>query len=147
MFFTKPIWRAFDKLRQWNDRRTLDSAHALGRHGEDLAHRFLEQLGYSVIQRNWRSRSGLHELDLIAWQKGEPMRLVVVEVKSLRSDAFAAPDRNIDRDKEMAIRSAAREFCRKKHLAEDLVRFDTVSVVFDPKLKIDHNIDAFSWRN
>lgn len=145
MFFTKPIWRALDRLRQWHDRKTLDPSHALGRRGEDVAHRYLEKQGYKVVQRNWRSRGGFHELDLIAWQQGDPSRLIVVEVKSRRSDVQAAPDRNIDRGKESSIRSAAREFCRKKNLAEDLVRFDTVSIVFEPRLRIEHNADAFHW--
>jgi putative endonuclease len=146
MFFTKPIWRCFDKLRQWHDARTMDPSHALGRRGEDLVHRFLEAQGYDVIQRNWRSRSGLHEIDLIAWERGIPDRLVVIEVKSRRSDAFASPDRNVDRSKEIAVRRAAREFCRKQHLDEELVRFDTVAVVFEPQLRIEHNVDAFSWQ-
>ncbi len=146
MFFTKPVWRIFDKLRQWHDARTMDPAHALGRRGEDVAHRYLESQGYSVIARNWRSRKGLHEIDLIAWQRGTPNRLVVVEVKSRRSDAFAAPDRNISWGKESAVRVAAREFCRRKNVEEELVRFDTVSVVFEPALRVEHNPDAFSWR-
>ena len=147
MFFTRPIWRAFDKLRQWQDRRTLDPAHALGRHGEDVAHRYLEKHGLKIIQRNWRSRSGLHEIDLIAWERGDPMRLVVIEVKSRRTDTFAAPDRNIDHGKLLAIRRAASEFCRKKHIEEDKVRFDTVSVVFEPVLKVEHSRDVFSWKH
>ena len=119
----------------------------MGRKGEDLTHRYLQSKGYFVIERNWRSRSGLHELDLIAWQKGSPDRLVVIEVKSRRTDQFASPERNIDRDKEVAVRRAAREYCRKKHLAEELVRFDTVSIVFEPSLRIEHNTDAFAWQH
>jgi putative endonuclease len=111
-----------------------------------VAHRFLQRRGYAVVQRNWRSRTGLNELDLVAWVDGDPMRLVVVEVKSRRSDAFASPDRNIDSDKRQAVRWATREYCRKKRVAEELVRFDTVSVVFEPTLRVEHNVDAFSWR-
>lgn len=123
----------------------MEPTHALGRRGEDLAHRYLQSKGYFVIERNWRSRSGLHEIDLIAWQKGLPDRLIMVEVKSRRTDQFGSPDRNIDRGKEIAVRSAAREFCRKKHLAEELVRFDTVSIVFEPVMRVEHNADAFTW--
>ena len=124
----------------------MEPTHALGRRGEDLSHRYLQGRGYFVIERNWRSRSGLHEIDLIAWQKGSPDRLIVVEVKSRRTDQFGSPDRNIDRDKEIAVQRAAREFCRKKHLAEELVRFDTISIVFEPMLRVEHNTDAFTWQ-
>ena len=124
----------------------MEATHALGRRGEDKSHRYLQAKGYLVIERNWRSRSGLHEIDLIAWQKGSPDRLIVVEVKSRRTDHFASPDRNMDRDKEIAVQRAASEYCRKKHLAEELVRFDTISIVFEPVLKLDHNTDAFTWQ-
>jgi putative endonuclease len=146
MLLTKPIWLLFDGLRQWHDRRTMDPAHALGRRGEDIAHRFLQSEGYDVIARNWRSRSGLNELDLIAWEKGLPDRLIVIEVKSRRSDIFAAPDRNLSRNKEIALRRGARDFCRLKNIDEALVRFDSLSIVFEPQLRIEHNRDAFSWQ-
>ncbi|MFN7545566.1 MAG: YraN family protein [Acidobacteriota bacterium] len=142
---TRPIWLLIDRLRQWQDARTLDAAHALGRRGEDIAHRYLEKQGYIVVARNWRSRRGLNEVDLVAWQKGEPARLVLAEVKSRRSDEFGAPERNIGAEKMRALRAAAREICHKEFVPEEAVRFDTISIVFEPELKIDHQEDAFSW--
>lgn len=147
MLLTKPIWLCFDKIRQWHDRRSLLPTQALGRRGEDVAHRFLQRKGYRVIDRNWRSRSGLHEVDLIAWERGKPDRLVFVEVKSRTNDEFGAPDRNIDRDKKLALRRAAQEYCRKGFIDDGLVRFDVISVVFEPRLSVVHNVDAFSWEN
>ena len=35
--------------------------------GEDLAHRFLQKLGYIVVARNWHAEDGSGELDLVAW--------------------------------------------------------------------------------
>ena len=135
-----------DRLRQWHDRRTMDPAQALGRQGEDLAHRYLEELGYTVIERNWRSSAGLLEVDLVAWHKGDPDRLVMVEVKSRKSALGGAPERNLSREKVRSLRMAAWEYCRNAALQQEIVRFDTIAIVFEPELKIEHNIDAFSLR-
>ncbi|WP_243075024.1 YraN family protein [Microbacterium sp. SS28] len=58
----------------------------LGRAGEERAARYLESLGYAVLDRNWRCRGG--ELDLVV---ATPRELVVVEVKTRRSERFGHP--------------------------------------------------------
>jgi putative endonuclease len=63
----------------------------LGRAGEDRAARYLEECGYRVIDRNWRCREG--ELDLVAIRDES---LVVVEVKTRRSDGFGHPFEAVD---------------------------------------------------
>ncbi len=142
---SKPLWLFFDRLRQWQDRRCLEPKQAIGRYGEDLAHRELQRRGYRVIDRNWRSKAGWEEVDLIAWQRGTPDRLIFVEVKTRSSDTFGSPERNIDRVKEIALRRAAREYCRKALLPEEIVRFDQLSIVLEPELRIAHHPDAFTW--
>jgi putative endonuclease len=57
-----------------------DPRHALGRLGEQLAAAHLERLGFTIVERNARTRYG--EIDLIAFN-GEA--LVFVEVKSRRA--------------------------------------------------------------
>jgi putative endonuclease len=63
----------------------------LGRAGENRAARHLEAAGYRVLDRNWRSPTG--ELDLVA-VRGE--ELVVVEVKTRRSDGYGHPFEAVD---------------------------------------------------
>lgn len=58
----------------------------LGRAGEDRAARYFESLGFTVVDRNWRTKEG--ELDLVVVSARE---LVVVEVKTRRSDRFGHP--------------------------------------------------------
>lgn len=58
----------------------------LGRAGEQRAARHFESLGYTVLDRNWRTRGG--ELDLVVASARE---LIVVEVKTRRSEAFGHP--------------------------------------------------------
>jgi len=63
----------------------------LGRAGEDRAARYLVANGYELLSRNWRCREG--EIDIVAL---EGDRIVVVEVKARRSEAFGHPFEAID---------------------------------------------------
>jgi len=56
----------------------------LGRRGEDLAARFLEQQGLVVLSRNWRCRHG--ELDLVATDQDASMARIHMCVPSYTSD-------------------------------------------------------------
>lgn len=57
----------------------------------------LEQLGWLLIARN--VRVGRDEIDVLAVDPGPPKNLVAVEVRSLRSSAFGAPEERVDRRK------------------------------------------------
>jgi putative endonuclease len=70
------------KLRR--DRRLKDKSP--GAWGEDLALRYLIQHGYTLLDRNYRTRRG--EIDLIV-RKDDI--LVFVEVKLRRQTAFGDP--------------------------------------------------------
>lgn len=65
-----------------------------GRAGEERAAAHLSAHGYTVLDRNWRCPQG--EIDIVAARGRE---LVVVEVKSRRSDAFGHPLEAIDERK------------------------------------------------
>jgi len=63
----------------------------LGRAGEERAALYLESRGYAVLDRNWRCKEG--ELDLVV---ADERTLVVVEVKTRRSDGFGDPLEAVD---------------------------------------------------
>lgn len=139
------LLRALDWLRHQARLLQLNPrSRALGRRGEDLAHRYLQRQGYRVVARNFTPRGGHGELDLIAWH-GD--RLVVVEVKSRQSDSFGSPDRALDEDKRRALFRVAREFTRRAEIPWDRVRFDLVSVIFRPRVRnrplLEHQRDIF----
>ena len=59
----------------------------LGAQGESLAAEFLQELGFEVLERNWRSgRRG--ELDLVMNDHGS---IVAVEVKTRRGHGYGSP--------------------------------------------------------
>ncbi len=131
----------FDWLRHQARRRRWDPGQALGRRGEDLAHRFLRRQGYTIVARNYRSTAGNAEADLIAW---EGATLVVVEVKSRQSDEHGPPERAIGDDKRSHLRRVARAYARKTDTPWEQVRCDVVTVVLTgrPRLQLVRN--AFS---
>src|SRR5882762_185270 len=83
------ILRFSDWVRHAIRRRKWTPPLALGRRGEDLAHRFLRKQGYVIVARNYRLSSGDGEADVIA-RDGET--LVFIEVKSRETADFGPPE-------------------------------------------------------
>jgi putative endonuclease len=129
------IGRLLDNLRHWGRSRRWNPSAAAGRKGEDLAHRFLRDQGYTIVARNYRLSSADAEADLIAWEQGT---LVVVEVKSRASTEFGPPERAFDAEKQRHMLRAARNYAQKKKIPLEDVRFDLVTVVLSdpPKLTL-----------
>jgi len=138
----QPLYHLADRIRQRARHKTWNVDHATGRDGEDIAHRFLQQNGITVIARNWTVRGNWAEVDLIGDDEGV---LVFVEVKTRTDTEFAEPDRAIDHNKRSKITLAAREYTRRSRRKPGLLRFDVVTVVLQPELVIRHEKDAFAF--
>ena len=135
-----PVYRLADGLRNRARKRCMTPDHALGRRGEDIAHRFLQRQGLVVVARNYRMSSGAGEVDLIAWERDT---LVFVEVKSRQTDEYGAPDRAIGPEKTASLIRSAREYVRHAEVPWEKIRFDVVTVVFDKPPVINHFQDVF----
>jgi putative endonuclease len=112
---------------------------ALGRRGEDLAHRYLQKNGFTVVARNYKPGAD-SEIDIVA-RRGD--LVVFVEVKSRMSAEFGSPDRAIDSEKQKHIVRAARAYVNRAAIEWNQVRFDTISIVFTNPPSIIHQQDAF----
>lgn len=110
---------------------------SLGRYGEDVAARYLQDCGLVLIDRNWRSSSG--ELDLIALDGGT---LVVCEVKTRTSDAFGGPLAAVDARKLARLRRLSAEWLAEHPIGVDGMRIDVVGVSRQPRgpAKVQHII-------
>ena len=102
----------------------------VGRRGEDLACRYLEGLGHSIIARNWR-HSHL-EIDIVTVDAGI---LHFVEVKSRTAPCLTTPQTNVNYWKMSRLERAAKAFlhsdiCRRLAPGSD-VSFDVLTVIFD----------------
>lgn len=108
------------------------SPKVLGAKGEDAACRWYADRGYTIIDRNWRIRSG--EIDLIAHRAGTHGAqtgvdtLVFCEVKTRSSSRYGQPFEAVGPIKQTRIRRLAAAW-----LAENPghrhVRFDVASVM------------------
>ncbi len=134
------LWKLSDRAREWSESRTLTPALALGKKGEDLAHRYLQRAGFKVVARNFKPGED-SEVDIVA-RLGE--LLVFVEVKTLASMQHSAPDRAVGPDKERHILRAARSFATRAGVEWSRCRFDIISVVLDQPPTIRHFENAFS---
>ena len=117
-----------------------DRRKSLGRRGEELACEYLEQKGFTIVERNYRTKQG--EIDIIA--RGDN-REVFVEVKARRTGDYGEPEEAVTDTKVRRIRAVASEYLGEKGLGTD-VRFDVISVLFDTEgnLKdLRHLPDAF----
>jgi putative endonuclease len=134
----------FDWLRHVARTKKWTPTLALGRRGEDLAHRYLRKRGFIIVARNYRLASGDAEADLIAWD-GEI--LVFVEVKSRETTDFGPPERAIGEQKRAHLLRIAREYSRKTGTEWDRIRFDVVSVVMSKPPVIELYRDRLSTRS
>lgn len=116
--------------------------HELGRRGEALAARHLEERGWRILARNYRA--GPKEVDLVA-RRGDV--LAFVEVKTRRGRAFGHPLDAITRKKRMEVTAGARGWLRAHPPPPGTIRrFDAVAVSVEPggSVRVDHVRDA--WR-
>jgi putative endonuclease len=81
----------------------MNARGALGRYGEGLAARTLQDAGLTVLDRNWRcGRNG--EIDILA---SDGDALVVCEVKTRRDSGFQHPMAALSAEKIDRLRSLA----------------------------------------
>ncbi len=132
-----PLYRLADRLRR---RHAEGSSANTGRVGEDLAHRWLRNRKFTVVARNWRPPQGGGEIDIVAWEQDV---LVFVEVKTLSSSAWSAPERAISADKLRALRRTARDYTRRCGADPDRVRFDVLAITGE---RVEHLRGAFAGR-
>ena len=95
----------------------------LGNEGESLACIELEKLGYSIIERNYRTRSG--EIDIVANDAGT---VVFVEVKTKTSGDFGDPVEEVTAQKQRQIVSMGGYYATYCCPPDTPCRFDVVTV-------------------
>jgi putative endonuclease len=109
---------------------------SLGHLGESMAAAFLENKGYIILERNWRTPYG--EIDLIVRQNDV---IAFVEVKTRASSSLGPPEISITPRKEEHMRCAAEHYIQQHPELINDWRIDAVSIQFQtnhaPAL-IDH---------
>ncbi|MFI5365747.1 MAG: YraN family protein [Candidatus Binatia bacterium] len=103
-----------------------DDRQLLGAEGERAAEKFLRRQRYTIVQRNYRCRSG--EVDLIALDRST---VVFIEVKTRTQPGFGSPFEAVDRRKQRQIQRAAQQYLTENRLQDRDARFDVVGVWWD----------------
>lgn len=96
---------------------------SVGRYGENTAVRYLQDIGYTVIQRNWRCRSG--EIDIVALD-GDV--LVICEVKSRTGDRCGGPIAAVTPAKLVRLRRLAMQWLADHQIQVSGIRIDVVGI-------------------
>ena len=91
---------------------------------ESLAAQYFESLGFTVLERNWRT--GHKEVDLVVRREN---LLVFVEVKSARNVAFGHPVDTGDSRKISHLSHAARQYLIDYDIHDCDLRFDVVTFI------------------
>ena len=102
----------------------MDS-HELGKAGQKAAEAFLFKKGYSILERNFHTRSG--ELDIVARDEDY---IVFVEVKARKGLEYGYPREAVTRTKQKRIIRTALVYLTRHHLSNNNIRFDVVEVLF-----------------
>ena len=104
----------------------------LGRLGEELAGRFLRELGYQILTTNYRCPRG--EVDIVA-KDGE--EVVFVEVRTRRSQAFGTPQESLTRPKIRRLVATCQDYLQGYGGADTNWRIDLVSVRLDQGNRVE----------
>jgi putative endonuclease len=102
----------------------VNAKDVLGRQGEEVAARYLTELGLAVLGRNWRCAEG--EIDIIAL---DGRTLVICEVKTRSGVRFGTPLEAVTRPKARRLRRLAVAWIRAHGLVFDQIRIDVVGVL------------------
>ena len=105
-----------------------------GNYGEDIATEFLEEIGYKIIERNFKCKLG--EIDIIAKDKEE---IVFIEVKTRSTLLYGNPVESVDRIKKKHIYRAGEYYLLIHRMLDVYVRIDIIEVYLNKKKhKINH---------
>ena len=108
--------------------------NTIGKEGEEIARKYLENKGYKIIECNYRTKRA--EIDIIARSAKRGFggynkdTLVFVEVRTKQHEQFGSPEETINYQKRIKLkRNAAAYIHRKRYYGP--YRIDAVCLVID----------------
>ncbi len=112
----------------------MASHNDLGKEGEELAIRWLQEKGYTIIDHNWRySRN---EIDIVATKpRGDTVRqnfgqrifLHFIEVKARNFSRFGHPEISVTKKKFKRLQKAAHEYLFR-HPGYPWIQYDILAI-------------------
>lgn len=112
-----------------------------GRIGENLACKYLEKNGYTLIERNFYCRQG--EIDIVACDNIKK-ELVFFEVKTRSGLKYGKACESVNKMKQKHILSVIKYYIYKNHIKGVPIRIDVIEVYLsNSNYKINHIKQAF----
>ena len=117
--------------------------NTIGKEGEEIARKYLENKGYKIIECNYRTKRA--EIDIIARLRqgfggqGKDI-LVFVEVRTKHHEQFGTPEDTINYQKRKRLQKNAAAYVHRKRY-EGSYRIDAVCLLIDENSglqRIDH---------
>ncbi|MEY7999602.1 YraN family protein [Clostridium sp. Mt-5] len=98
----------------------------IGSLGEDVAENYLREIGYIILERNFRCKTG--EVDIIG---KDGNYLCFIEVKSRYGKLYGSPCEAVNYPKCLKIYKTANVYIMKKKLFKFNFRFDVIEIIFN----------------
>lgn len=121
----------------------MDSRRYFGDQGEALAAKYLQDKGYKIFAKQYKTFFG--EIDLVCFSGTE---VVFVEVKSRRTNTFGYPEDSVHSEKIQRILRSVYDILNTEGWYNRLWRVDVIAIEFHQDLvQIRHiqNIDIPDW--
>ena len=127
----------FEEPQRWGKRN-----RELGDRGEEAAARYLEHIGYEVLERNWKCPAG--EADIIARQGHT---VVFVEVKTRTGISKGFPEDAVDSEKRRRYEKIAAYYLSDYEEINIPFRFDVIGilVIGEDRATIRHHVNAYGF--
>lgn len=109
----------------------------VGKIGEDLARKFLEEKGYKILEQNYRTRFA--EIDLVATKKDNLFsqeKLVFIEVRTKVGENFGSPEDTINKNKLRKVLWNAKSYTGFKNW-QGACRIDAVCIVLNRDMSVN----------
>lgn len=112
-----------------------------GKLGEDIAEKYLQSIGYKIIDKNWHYSKNA-EIDIIAEDNSE---LVFVEVKTRTTLNYGHPFEAVTQEKIQKIHKAIYGYLSQSKKKYKSYRFDGIAIIGLKNPKIEHikNIGSY----
>ena len=117
-----------------------ERSQRLGERGENAAVAYLERVGVSVVERNWRCSHG--EVDIVAL---DGRTVVLCEVKTRSTRAKGNPEESVTAAKRRKYARLAEAYLQESGLTDVVVRFDVIGllVIAPDRALLRHHRGAF----
>jgi putative endonuclease len=118
---------------------------ASGKHAEQTACTFLQQKGLTLLQSNYRCKSG--EIDLIMQDPAQ--EIIFVEVRLRNNTLFGSACESVDFFKQQKIIKAATHYLQMQNWLDKVnCRFDVIGISYKKTMaSVEWITDAFSADN